>query len=170
VDLNDLAHKIHGLAESRFSEKGVELLLDLPDDSPDVLCDRELVHSVVMDLLSNSLDACSWKDYDEEVIPRVVLKVQEGSIEGYICIEVSDNGEGMTDEVRAKVFTPFFSTKKKKGTGMGLATTARVVSSHGGRISVESEPGRGATFSVLLPINGPGQGEEIYDVEESVGR
>ena len=53
---------------------------------------------------------------------------------------------------------------------MGLAVASRVVASHGGKIMVESEPGMGATFRVLLPIGGPGQGEERYDVEESIGR
>jgi len=170
VDLPDLLKKIYSMSEARFREKGVSLLLDVTEELSPVLCDRELIHSVVMDLLSNSLDACSWKEYDEEANPQVQLKVLTASKEGYVCIEVMDNGEGIPDEVRAKLFTPFFSTKKKKGTGMGLALTARVVSSHGGRISVESESGQGATFRVLLPISGRTLGEEEYDVEESVGR
>jgi signal transduction histidine kinase len=123
-----------------------------------------------MDLLSNALDACSWKEYEEGEIPKVTLGVRQASADGYVAIEVGDNGEGITDEVRRKIFTPFFSTKKKKGTGMGLAVASRVVASHGGKIMVDSEPGAGATFRVLLPTGGPGQGEESYDVEESVGR
>jgi signal transduction histidine kinase len=61
----------------------------------------------------------------------------------------------MPDEVKAKIFTPFFSTKKKKGTGMGLAVVSQIVRSHGGTTTVESEPGKGATFRVTLPIKGP---------------
>ncbi len=170
VDLVELLEKIYAMSEARFREKGVNLHLDMADDFPPVLCDRELIHSVVMDLLSNSLDACSWKEYGEDVIPQVELRIQRASKEGYVYIEVADNGEGMSEEVREKVFTPFFSTKKKKGTGMGLALTVRVVSSHGGKITVESEPGQGATFRVLLPISGRVRGEEEDDVEESVGR
>ncbi len=169
-DLAELLEKIYSMSEARFREKGVNLHLDVADDLPPVLCDRELIHSVVMDLLSNSLDACSWKEYGEDVIPQVELRIQRASKEGYVYIEVADNGEGMSEEVREKVFTPFFSTKKKKGTGMGLALTVRVVSSHGGKITVESEPGQGATFRVLLPISGRVRGEEEDDVEESVGR
>jgi len=170
VDLPELLKKLYSMSEARFREKGVSLILDVADDLPLVSCDRELIHSVVMDLLSNSLDACSWKEYGEDVIPQVQLRVRTASNGGCIYIEVIDNGEGIPEEVRRKLFTPFFSTKKKKGTGMGLALTARVVSSHGGKITVESEPGQGATFRVLLPISGRALGEEEYDVEESVGR
>jgi PAS domain S-box-containing protein len=170
VDLSDLSNKIYSMSEARFREKGVTLQLDVTEGLPPVLCDRELIHSVVMDLLSNSLDACSWKEYSDDVTPQVELGIRAAAVEGYISIEVSDNGEGMSEEVRRKVFTPFFSTKKKKGTGMGLALTARVVSSHGGKITVDSEPGHGATFRVILPIGGRVHGEEEYDVQESVGR
>jgi len=61
----------------------------------------------------------------------------------------------MSDEVKRNVFTPFFSTKKARGIGLGLALTARIIKMHGGEIGVESEPDRGATFRVHLPINGP---------------
>ncbi|HUV12123.1 MAG TPA: PAS domain S-box protein [Acidobacteriota bacterium] len=170
VDLTELLKKIYSMSEARFREKGVSLILDEVDNVPPVLCDRELIHSVVMDLLSNSLDACSWKEYSENMNPQVRLSVRGAANEEYVSVEVIDNGEGIPEEVRAKLFTPFFSTKKKKGTGMGLALTARVVSSHGGKIIVESEPGQGAAFRVLLPISGRVLGEEEYDVEESVGR
>ena len=91
---------------------------------------------------------------------RVVPAVQPGHIE----IQVQDNAEGMTEEVRKRVFTPFFSTKEKKGTGMGLAVVSRIVSSHEGRTTVESELQKGTTFRVSLPINGPSLREEEGDV------
>ena len=122
-----------------------------------------------MDLLSNAIDACTWKEYPEGVAPTVTMSVGRGAVDGYVRIGVADNADGIADEVKAKIFTPFFSTKKKKGTGMGLAVVARIVSSHGGSTTVESEPGQGATFHVLLPINGPSLREEDADVEASVG-
>ena len=170
INLSDLVRTIHKLSDARFQEEGVKLQLELSDSVAAVNCDRELIHSVVMDLLSNALDACSWKEYSEGEIPTVTLTVHPAPTDGYVSIDVSDNGEGIAEEVRKKIFTPFFSTKKKKGTGMGLAVASRVVASHGGKIMVESVPGQGAVFRVMLPIGGPGQGEESYDVEESVGR
>ncbi|UCC83516.1 MAG: PAS domain S-box protein [Gemmatimonadota bacterium] len=164
-----LAKEIHSLSAAKFEESGVELLVDFADGLPTVECDPELIRSVVMDLLSNALDACSWKDYDGEERPRVRLAVEQGAVDGYAQIEVSDNGPGMPDEVQGKIFTPFFSTKKKKGTGMGLAVVSRIVSSHGGTTTVESELGRGATFRVTLPIKGPSLREGEADVEAGVG-
>ena len=85
----------------------------------------------------------------------MILRVVPARQEGHIELQVVDNGEGMTEEVRKRVFTPFFSTKEKKGTGMGLAVVGRIVESHEGDTYVESEPGKGATFRVSLPIQGP---------------
>ena len=61
----------------------------------------------------------------------------------------------MDEEVRKNLFKPFFSTKKKWGTGLGLALTERIIHLHGGRITVDSEPDRGAVFRIHLPVNGP---------------
>jgi signal transduction histidine kinase len=69
----------------------------------------------------------------------------------------------MDAEIRQNIFTPFFSTKKTRGTGLGLALTARIINVHGGEISVESEPDRGAVFRIHLPIDGPGDSKEVVD-------
>ncbi len=163
VDLSQLLRKVHGMAEGKFREEGIALALEANHALPPVECDAEMIHSVVMDLLSNALDACSWKQYGKGETPRVSVRLTPAALEGYVDIEVKDNGEGMTEEVKARAFTPFFSTKKKAGTGMGLAVVARIVSSHGGKTTVESEPGKGAAFHVLLPIKVPGLREEEDD-------
>jgi signal transduction histidine kinase len=67
---------------------------------------------------------------------------------------VEDNGPGMSDEVRAKLFTPYFTTKNS-GTGLGLAITYRIVVEHGGRIRVQSVQSQGACFAVTLPTDAP---------------
>jgi PAS domain S-box-containing protein len=168
TDLGALAERIHGLNRVKFGEEGVWLDLERTPDLPLVECDGEMIRSVIMDLLSNALDACSWKDYPQQESPAVTLGVQPGA-NGYVEIFVRDNGEGMSEEVRSRIFTPFFSTKEKKGTGMGLAVVSRIVSSHEGRTVVESEEKRGTTFRVSLPIRGPSLREEEGDVEESTG-
>jgi signal transduction histidine kinase len=67
-------------------------------------------------------------------------------------IEIADTGSGLTSEECARIFTPYY-TSKQHGTGLGLAIVQSVVSDHGGRISVQSEPGRGTTFVIELPDN-----------------
>jgi PAS domain S-box-containing protein len=169
TDLAELAEKVHAVSHVKFRDTGVELSVEVTDDLPTVECDPELIRSVVMDLLSNSLDACSWREYEEGEEPHVKLTIDRGTVDGYVQIEVSDNGGGMAEEVRAKIFTPFFSTKKKKGTGMGLAVVSRVVGSHGGSTNVESELGKGTTLRVMLPVKGPSLREEEVDAETGVG-
>ncbi len=163
TDLGELARRIHHMSETKFMSEGVALTLEAEPNLPAVQCDAEMVQSVIMDLLSNALDACSWKEYKNGEIPEVRLGLRHGEAPDQVRIEVRDNGEGMTEEVRKRLFTPFFSTKEKKGTGMGLAVVERIVSSHEGRTTVESEPGRGAAFIVSLPIRGPIQREEEED-------
>jgi len=168
TDLAMLARKIHTLSDARFQDKGIRLKLDLEDELPEVECDPELIHSVIMDLLSNALDACTWKEYQAGEEPQVVLGVRHASYNGYVQIDVQDNGEGIPEEIRGKMFTPFFSTKKRKGTGMGLAMVARAVNSHSGKITVDSEPGKGSVFRILLPVMGPRATQEDFYVEEGI--
>jgi signal transduction histidine kinase len=67
-----------------------------------------------------------------------------------VALEVSDTGPGLTEEQRTRLFTPYYTTKKG-GTGLGLAIVQGIVSDHGGRIQVESAPGAGTTFTLVLP-------------------
>jgi two-component system C4-dicarboxylate transport sensor histidine kinase DctB len=69
----------------------------------------------------------------------------------------------MTEDIRPNIFTPFFSTKKTSGTGLGLAQTARIIKAHGGQVLVETEPDRGATFRIHLPIDGPSETRDATD-------
>jgi two-component system NtrC family sensor kinase len=85
-----------------------------------------------------------------------VSTYQEGE---EVVLVVRDTGEGMTPEVQAKLFQPFFSTRAiGEGAGMGLAVVHGIVSAHAGRIQVESQPGQGSTFTIRLPVGPPGQG------------
>jgi two-component system NtrC family sensor kinase len=111
-----------------------------------VLMNRTELQQVVINLIVNAIHAMpdggrlSIKTYDEDHEGRPGL-----------VIEVADTGVGIAPDVMGRIFDPFFTTKRQKGTGLGLSISQRLVSRQGGRITAESEPGKGTTFSVWLP-------------------
>jgi two-component system C4-dicarboxylate transport sensor histidine kinase DctB len=107
-----------------------------------------------MDITSNALDACDLKEFSDGEDPEILIRVYRSEDGRWAVIELIDNGVGMTPDVRTNVFTPFFSTKKKTGTGLGLALTSRVIELHNGKIVVESEPQKGSVFRITLPLEG----------------
>jgi signal transduction histidine kinase len=124
----------------------------VPDHLPPAACDASLVHMALMDIVTNALDACSMKVYEDAGIPEIVLDVYPEKTSKFVVLEVRDNGIGMTEETKAKIFAPFFSTKEQAGTGLGLSLASRIINLHGGEIHVESEPGKGSAFRITLPV------------------
>ena len=167
TDVGGVVAKVCEQNRQVAAEQGVALSTDLPEGLPIVQCDPSLVHMAATDIVVNAVDACAWKDYGPDETPEVAVRTfvtEDGA--GYV-IEVRDNGCGMTDEIRENIFTPFFSTKKIAGTGLGLAQTARIIMAHGGEVDVESEPDRGAVFRIHLPVDGP---RETADEQEGSRR
>ena len=114
------------------------------------------------------MDACQVADNED---PTVTIRVDE--TDGVITYEVADTGCGMDYEVKCKVFTTFFSTKGLGGTGLGLLVTRKIVNEHGGRIEVESTPGKGSVFRIDLPRHrlpdAPAEAENPVDRSEKDG-
>ena len=167
VDLNDLVARICESNRQIAADHGVALRCELPDGLPRVLCDPKLIQTATTDILVNAIDACTWKDYSSDESPEVVFENSLTEDRGFFVIEVRDNGCGMNEEISRGVFTPFFSTRKTLGTGLGLALTARIINVHKGQVSVESEPDQGAAFRIRLPIDGPTDTREAGDGQTS---
>jgi len=127
------------------------------DEITPVVMDPRTVHRCLMNLVTNAIDACIF-DPEADKAHRVTM-VTEKEGDDYIRFDVMDNGCGMPEEVRAKLFSSFFSTKGVKGTGLGLLVTAKLVEEHKGTIDVTSEEGQGTTFSLRFPIRLPGAEE-----------
>lgn len=138
--------------------KTIELKLEPGDNLPHVRVDPTQIKQVLLNLALNARDAmptggtltlsatCAQDD------ARPSAETILASIPRYVHIKVSDTGTGIPPEVIGKIFDPFFTTKPiGKGTGLGLSTAAGIIKSHGGRIDVDSEVGRGTTFHVYLP-------------------
>jgi signal transduction histidine kinase/CheY-like chemotaxis protein/ABC-type uncharacterized transport system substrate-binding protein len=119
------------------------------------------VHQVIMNLCTNAYHAMRESggvlsvSLAETVIHPADDRVAARSIPpgNYACLTVSDTGAGIPERIQARIFEPYFTTKaKNEGTGIGLSVARGIIESHGGLITLESEPGRGATFQVLIPI------------------
>jgi signal transduction histidine kinase len=153
ADLGEIVSRIYNVMKQTASNMGVTMHLDTSETLPAVMCDAQQIHSALMDLLSNAVDACVSKEYKGGETPEIVIRTYTDESRSHVVIEIRDNGCGMTDEVQKRVFAPFFSTKKKHGTGLGLALTSRIISLHGGKITLTSQPDKGSNFTVILPVD-----------------
>jgi two-component system, cell cycle sensor histidine kinase and response regulator CckA len=129
--------------------KNAALNVDLPERSPMIRANAAQIRQVAMNLITNASEALGGK---EGAVSIALKQVHTGGERGYLRLEISDTGCGMTEEVRAGIFDPFFTTKGA-GRGLGLASVQGIIRSHGGAISVASAPGRGSCFEILLPCS-----------------
>ncbi|MCC7074575.1 MAG: response regulator [Deltaproteobacteria bacterium] len=148
-------HDLHGAIEGmrgllqRLVGPDVRITIDAAQGPWPVWAALSQIEQVVMNLAVNARDAMKGKG---ELLLRLE-RVADHERGGLARLLVKDTGEGMSDEVKARLFEPFFTTKgPQKGTGLGLATVHVIVTRLGGRVQVESSLGKGATFTVTLPL------------------
>ena len=124
-----------------FEDRRIRVSLDLPSTIPAVAIDRAQMEQVFFNLMKNALEA--MKDGGE-------LSIEIAHDDTYVSVMFRDTGAGMSDAALARLFEPYRTTKRK-GTGLGLMISKRIVAAHGGEIAVESETGKGTMFAVRLP-------------------
>jgi two-component system nitrogen regulation sensor histidine kinase NtrY len=145
VDMNEAVRAAVRLFEPQFSAVGrppITTEFFLTPVLPELQADPELLHRALQNLVLNAMDAMTAGG---------TLTLRTQAHDGVVRVEISDTGAGLTPEECGRLFTPYY-TSKQHGTGLGLAIVQSVVSDHGGKISVESEPGRGTTFRIELPV------------------
>ncbi len=142
--LRELLGEVLQLVAREAQARGVTLRLDASEALPEVVGDRVQLQQVVLNLLSNALDAVAGDRPAREVA------VFAGHSGDGVRVEVRDSGAGMDPETLARIFQPFFTTKPK-GMGLGLSISRTIVEAHGGTLSAHSAPGMGSTFRVELP-------------------
>jgi CheY-like chemotaxis protein/two-component sensor histidine kinase len=174
VDVNEIVCGLHGMLR-RLVRENIEIEVDLQAAMRPIMADPVQMEQVILNLTVNACDAMP-----DGGILRIATR-DSGAPDG-VMLSVSDNGLGIDADTRARLFEPFFTTKEPgKGTGLGLAIVQDFVSDARGRIAVDSEPGRGTTFTLCfppanatttlpleLPDNRPlaGRGETILLVED----
>jgi signal transduction histidine kinase len=132
-----------------LEERGVTLVREIAPGIPLVPHDADQMQQVFINLIKNAAEASPAGS-------RVVVKVTgPTSPGGGVVTTVTDQGHGIDPDTQKTLFEPFFTTKPK-GTGLGLYITHEIVKRHGGSLTVQSDPGRGATFSVELPLDPQG--------------
>ena len=150
---NQIAEDVCGLVQDKARENDVAIIEEFDNTIGEVSMDPNTLHEVLLNLMSNAVDACLFdENMDKNWQVRLVTTKEKG---GRIRFDVSDNGAGMDEEVMQKLFTSFFSTKGHRGTGLGLMVTRKLIEEHEGKIKVDSQPGKGTTFSFYLPYTGP---------------
>lgn len=147
VDIGEVVNEVVELIRPRAAERGVQLSFRA-EGKPVANVDRECVHRAALNLVTNAIEAA-----EESAAPEVRVFVE--ATDGAVLIRVVDNGPGIAPELIGRVFMPFVSGKGGRGTGLGLAVCRKIAREHGGDIAVRSEPGKGATFELTLPVGAP---------------
>ncbi|MCP4114600.1 MAG: PAS domain S-box protein [Desulfobacteraceae bacterium] len=165
LNLNDTIKDFQKLLRRTIRE---DIEIDIIPDSgiQTIKADRGQIEQVIMNLAVNAQDA--MPEGGRLTLETAMADIDEASAAArpgtragrYVMLAVSDPGCGMDGEIREHIFEPFFSTKGEQGTGLGLATVYGIVKQHGGNIWVYSEPGRGTTFKIYLPVSEEAQVEK----------
>jgi len=150
VDIKNSINEALEILENELSLKHIKIEKNIPEDIPKISADKDQMHQIFFNLLRNAAQAIeeSNKPKENAKITIVIKKKTEERI----TIDISDTGCGISEEKRAKIFEPFYTTKERgKGTGLGLAIVRQLVGKNKGDISFKSQEGEGTTFTLEFP-------------------
>lgn len=151
-DCNQLVNEGLYFLESRCAKEGIVIIRELEDGLPQFLADQSQLYQVLVNLAVNAVQAMPQGG-------KLTIRTRSDADNVYLIVE--DTGIGMDAEIQKQLFIPFFTTKDVgQGTGLGLAVVHGIVAAHGGSITVKSAVGKGSTFEVRLPFNGPVNAKE----------
>lgn len=155
-DVNALAREVFALFRKVAERNSISLELSLLDEPPAIELDPDAIHTALANLMSNAMDACIAAERPDTSIRMLVEQDRS-----WLLLRVSDTGCGMDRATQDRLFGGIFTTKGAWGSGLGLMMTKKIVEDHGGRVLVESTPGRGSTFTLRLPLELDRAADEI---------
>ena len=148
TDVEQIIQRTMSLVQPHAAKNKVETAIDVESGLPQIYADPQQLQQILLNLGLNALDAMPKGG-------KLVMGAVSPST-GNIIVTVTDTGMGIDNDVLPRIFQPFFTSKKRRGLGLGLPICDRIAKSHGGTIRVESKPGEGTTFKVRLPVIPPG--------------
>jgi len=152
VDLNQVVEKGIAVCQSQISKRAKSFDVNISENLPQVYTNPKALEQILVNFLINAAQAAD----KENSLVKLSVKLGKGKWRDHLIIEVSDNGHGMDIATREKIFDPFFTTKAPgKGTGLGLFVTNSLVEALGACIEVESSPGKGSAFRIILRKGNP---------------
>lgn len=166
ANINDTVNDVIELMNIQAEEFQVQLQWQPAESMPDLVFDPEGIHRAVLNVVTNAIDAVSEKQPPGRVLVRTEYDAQNAKAR----IIVEDDGPGIPVDQMDFLFSPFVSSKKSRGTGLGLPVSQKIIREHGGQIQVHSEPGQGARFVLEIPAVQPSasqndNGMTIHSVE-----
>ena len=151
VNLNKLIHELGLLVRHKLRHQNVQMLQKLQPDLPDVLGEATQLEQAFLNLMLNAVEAMP-DGGTLFITSRSVRLPRSHKHPTHVALEFKDTGHGMSEQLRRRTFTSVLQTTKPKGTGLGLATVRRVLEVHRGKLKIKSQPGKGTTVSVILPV------------------
>lgn len=146
-NLKNTINDVLNLLEADFNKRGVVVQFTVENDLPDIRFDPNQMKQVFLNLLLNSADSMN---HGGSIFISIQHKVAPKHVKGFISVKVTDTGTGIDPSNLRRIFDPFYTTKPH-GTGLGLPITYKIIQDHKGKLDIESEVGKGTTFSILLP-------------------
>jgi PAS domain S-box-containing protein len=143
---SEILRDVCELYEDKALSAGLTLERHFREDLEMGMLDPSGIHSALSNLVSNAIEACG-RDSETGSVITVAERIENGRL----IMDVTDDGPGIPEDVKERLFTKFYSTKGSKGTGLGLVITRKVAEEHGGKLEVTSEPGKGTSFRILIP-------------------
>jgi signal transduction histidine kinase/pSer/pThr/pTyr-binding forkhead associated (FHA) protein len=156
-EINQVVSDVVELMHARAEESHIDLAWQPGETIPTLVFDPEGLHRAVLNVVTNAFDAVAERQPGEGRVEIVTEYAQESAL---VRVLVTDNGPGIAPEQRTTLFTAFVSTKKSRGTGLGLPVTQKILKEHGGQVLVDSVVGQGSRFILEWPAVLPGSGPQ----------